>query len=124
MVLELSARRGATSNGRSMSSLPLPFICCFILLTALFAPLALLDSSLTERRLSDFVIAGRGRGSKSDAWKKRQPRSSLFGSANDGVRDYKLVQTVAVMSSSRKVDVVVPDSVAERRDEQKKVLRR
>ena len=39
-------------------------------------------------------------------------------------RDYKLVQTVAVMSSSRKVDVVVPDSVAERRDEQKKVLRR
>ena len=106
-----------------MSSLPLPFTCCFTSPTALFAPLALLDSSLTERRLSDFVIAGRGRGSKSDAWKKRQPRSSLFGSA-DGVRDYKLVQTVAVMSSSRKVDVVVPDSVAERRDEQKKVLRR
>ena len=108
-----------------MSSLPLPFTCCFTSQTALFAPLALLDSSLTERRLSDFVIAGRGRGSKSDAWKKRQPRSSLFGSAAaDGVRDYKLVQTVAVMSSSRKVDVVVPDSVAERRDEQKKVLKR
>ena len=107
-----------------MSSLPLPFTCCFTSPTALFAPLALLDSSLTERRLSDFVIVGRGRGSKSDAWKKRQPRSSLFGTAADGVRDYKLVQTVAVMSSSRKVDIVVPDSVAERRDEQKKVLRR
>lgn len=97
---------------------------------ALFAPLALLDSTFTERRLSDFVVAGRGRGSKSEAWKRQ--RSSLFGSSANanakgkgkGTRDYKLVQTVAVMASSRKVDVVVQDSSTERRDEQKGVLRR
>ena len=74
------------------------------------------------------MVAGRGRGSKSEAWKRQ--RSSLFGSSANakgkgkGTRDYKLVQTVAVMASSRKVDVVVQDSSTERRDEQKGVLRR
>lgn len=47
----------------------------------------------------------------------------MFGSSAKA-RDYKLVQTVAVMASSRKVDVVVQDSGAERRDEQTAVLRR
>ena len=84
---------------------------------------------MTERRLSDFVVAGRGGscgrgrgGSKSES-KWRRQRSSLFGSSAKA-RDYKLVQTVAVMASSRKVDVVVQDSGAERRDEQTAVLRR
>ena len=92
---------------------------------ALFAPLALLDSGVTERRLSDFVVigSGRDRGSKSDA-KWRRQRSSLFGGASAKTRDYKLVQTVAVMASSRKVDVIAQDSGAERRDEQTAVLRR
>ena len=69
------------------------------------------------------MIAGKGRNSKSDAWKRRQRSSRLFGSSSSAAkpRDYKLVQTVAVMSSDRRVEVVVQDT---RRDEQTKVLRR
>lgn len=111
----------AIKRAKKWRLLPVFTLLALIASIALFAPLALLDSVGTERRLSDFVAAGRSRGSKSDVCKRQ--RSSLFGSVK--TRDYKLVQTVAVMASTRKgVDDVGQDSGAERRNEQTVLLTR